>query len=72
MSAKIVTITDPVELLRAQIQEIRDGNAATRTEIKRLQALLRGGENEQARLESELDELLITSEAAQKRKREVI
>lgn len=72
MSAKIVTITDPIELLRAQLQEIRDGNAATRKEIKQLRELLRGGENEQARLEAELDEALVVFEAAQKRKREVM
>lgn len=58
MSAKIVTITNPVELLLAQLKEIRDGNTATRKEIERLQKLLRGGESEEARLERNLAKAL--------------
>ena len=59
MSAKIVTITNPVELLLAQLQEIRDGNTATRQEIERLKVLLRGGEKEEARLERKLTKALV-------------
>ena len=58
MSAKIVTITNPVELLLAQLQEIRDGNTATRKEIERLKTLLRGGQKEEARLERNLAKAL--------------
>ena len=58
MSAKIVTITNPVELLLAQLQEIRDGNTETRKEIERLTTLLRGGEKEEARLRRELEKAL--------------
>ena len=58
MSAKIVTITNPVDLLLAQLQEIRDGNTETRKEIERLTKLLRGGEKEEARLERELEKTL--------------
>lgn len=41
MNAKIVSITDPAELLLAQLDEVRVGNASTRNEIKRLHVLLR-------------------------------
>ena len=58
MSAKIVTITNPVELLLAQLQEIRDGNTETRKEIERFTKLLRGGEKEEARLERKLAKAL--------------
>lgn len=55
---KIVTITDPVELLKAQIAEIHKGNAATRAEIQRLQDLLTEAKYEEQRLRSELEEWL--------------
>jgi hypothetical protein len=58
MSAKIVTITNPVELLLAQLHEIRTGNADTLKEIERLTKLLRGGQKAEAQLEAELNELL--------------
>ena len=58
MSAKIVTVTNPVELLLLQLQEIRDGNTETRKEIERLTKLLRGGEKEEARLERQLNKAL--------------
>jgi hypothetical protein len=58
MSGKIVTIINPVELLLAQLQEIRDGNTATRKEIERQTRLLSGGEKEEARLERDLTKAL--------------
>ena len=56
--ARVVTITDPAKLLLAQLQEIRRGNARTREEIKRQQTLLKGGEQEELKLEQELEILL--------------
>lgn len=55
--ATIRTVTDPQEKLQAVIDDVRAGNEATRKKIKRLRALLKGGEQEEARLESELAEL---------------
>lgn len=57
---KIITIIDPVELLKAQIAEIHKGNAATRAEIQRLEGLLTGAKYEEQRLQLELEELLST------------
>jgi hypothetical protein len=56
--ARVVTITDPAKLLLAQLQEIRRGNARTREEIKRQQTSLKGGEQEELKLEQELEILL--------------
>lgn len=58
--AKIVSITNPAELLLAQIEEVRNGNSQTRNEIERLRRLLKGGEREVARMEIELDKLLLS------------
>jgi septal ring factor EnvC (AmiA/AmiB activator) len=58
--AKIVTITNPAELLMAQIEEVRTGNSQTRNEIERLRRLLKGGEKEEAKLQAELDKLLLS------------
>lgn len=55
---QIVTVTNPVELLLAQLLEIRNGNTNTRKEIQRLQSLLKRGQAEEARLERRLDKLL--------------
>lgn len=55
---KVVTITNPVELLLARLNEIRTGNARMRDEIERQRRLLRGGEAEEARLEAKLQKLL--------------
>lgn len=54
----IVTITNPTELLLAQLSEVGAGNTATREEIERLQRLLLGGQREEARLEVKLNKLL--------------
>lgn len=56
---KIVTVTNPVDLLLAQLAEIRDGNTATRKEIERLREVLKGGQAEEAKLERKLDKLLL-------------
>lgn len=66
MIAKIVTITNPAELLLAQLSQVRAGNAATRREIERLTKLLRGGQKEEARMEAKLEKLL-AKHAAEKR-----
>lgn len=55
---KIVTITNPAELILAQLAEIRAGNAATRAQIERCQRLLKGAAKEEARLEKQLEKLL--------------
>ena len=62
---RVVTITNPVELLLSQLAEVRDGNTETRKEIKRLSGLLKGGEKEEAKLESELEKLLVKQRAVQ-------
>lgn len=56
--SKIITITNPVELLLAQIHEIRQGNTRTRDEIEHLRRLLKRGEQEEARLQARLDKRL--------------
>jgi hypothetical protein len=56
----IVTITNPAELLLAQIEEVRTGNSQTRNEIQRLQHLLKGGEREEAKLQAKLDKFLLS------------
>lgn len=56
--AKVVDVTNPVDLLLAQLEEIRTGNARTREEIERQRRLLRGGEAEEARLEKKLEQIL--------------
>jgi hypothetical protein len=58
--ATIVTITDPAELLLAQIEEVRAGNSQTRNEVERLRRLLKGGEKEEAKLQAKLDKLLLS------------
>jgi hypothetical protein len=58
--ATIVTITNPAELLLAQIEEVRTGNSQTRNEIQRLRRLLKGGEKVEAKLQAELDKLLLS------------
>lgn len=55
---KVVTITNPVQLLLARLNEIRTGNARTRDEIEHQRRLLRGGETEEARLGARLKKLL--------------
>lgn len=55
---KVVTITNPVELLLAQLEEIRRGNANTRDEIEHQRRLLKGGEAKEAQLERRLQKLL--------------
>ena len=54
----IVTITNPVDLILAQLAEIRAGNAETRKEIERHQANLRGAAKEEAKLERKLEKIL--------------
>lgn len=53
----IRTITDPQELLLAQLDEVRAGNARMRETIKNNRAALKGGLVEEARLEAELVKL---------------
>lgn len=55
---QIATTTHPIELTLAQLADVRDGNASMREEIERLRRVLRGGEQEEARLETELKEFL--------------
>lgn len=55
---KVVTITNPVELILAQLAEIRAGNAETRAQIEHCQKLLKGAAKEEARLEKQLEKLL--------------
>jgi hypothetical protein len=56
---KIRDVTDPQELLLAQLDEVRRRNAAMRETIRQNRATLRGGIAEEARLEAELVELAI-------------
>jgi hypothetical protein len=57
--ARVVDITNPAQLLLAQIEEVRTGNVRTRAEIERLRRLLKGGEREEVKLEAELAKLLL-------------
>lgn len=50
----IRTITDKQERTLSILNDIREGNQRTRDEIRRLRNLLKGGEEEARRLESEL------------------
>lgn len=52
--ATIRTITDPQELLQAQIDEVHSGNVAMREKIKNYRAILRAGEHAEKRLRAEL------------------
>lgn len=64
MSApKIVTITNPVDKILAQLQEIREGNAREREKITHAQANLKGAAKEEARLEKQLEKLLAKARA---------
>jgi len=51
---KIRDVTDPQELLLAQLEEVRRGNNATRDEIRRLRAVLKGGQDVAQQLRDEL------------------
>lgn len=63
---EIITITNPVDLILAQLSEIRDGNTTTQKEIERLQTVLKGGYKAEARLEAKLEKLLAKHQAAKK------
>lgn len=67
--SNIRTITDPQELVIAQLDAIREGNARMRETIKSNRAALKGGLAEEARLESELASFA-TAVAAKKGKLE--
>ena len=56
----IRTITDPRELVLAQLDEVRAGNDATRWEIKRLRSVLKAGQEEAQKLRDELVRLACT------------
>jgi hypothetical protein len=55
--ATIRTITDPQELLQAQIDEVHVGNLAMREKIKNYRAILKVGEQAEAELRAELNAL---------------
>ncbi len=59
----IVTITNPVDFILAQLAEIRAGNVRTRKEIERHQANLKGAAKEEAKLERQLQKILAKTRA---------
>jgi hypothetical protein len=58
--ATIKTITDPQELLQAQIDEVHIGNLAMREKIKNYRAILKAGEQAERQLRAELKALKAT------------
>jgi hypothetical protein len=58
--AKIRDITDPQELLQAQIDEVHVGNLAMSEKIKTHCAILKAGEQIEAELRAELKALKAT------------
>jgi hypothetical protein len=59
---KIRDITDPQELLQAQIDDVHAGNVAMREKIKNCRAILKAGEEAEAQLRAELNELAARQE----------
>lgn len=57
---KIRDITDPQELLQAQIDEVHVGNLAMREKIKNYRAILKAGEQTEKQLRAELKALKAT------------
>jgi hypothetical protein len=57
---KIRDITDPQELLQAQIDEVHVGNLAMREKIKNYRAILKAGEQTEEELRAELKVLKAT------------
>jgi hypothetical protein len=57
---KVRTITDPQELLQAQIDEVHVGNLAMREKIKTYRAILKAGEQAENELRAELNALKAT------------
>jgi hypothetical protein len=57
---KIRDITDPQELLQAQIDEVHVGNLAMREKIKNYRAILKDGEQAEDQLRAELNALKAT------------
>jgi hypothetical protein len=57
---KIRDITDPQELLQAQIDEVHVGNLAMRENIKNYRAILKAGEQDEKQLRAELNALKAT------------
>jgi hypothetical protein len=55
----IRTITDPQELLQAQIDEVHVGNLAMREKIKNYRAILKAGKEAEKELRAELKVLKI-------------
>jgi hypothetical protein len=53
-------ITDPQELLQAQIDEVHVGNLAMREKIKNYRAILKAGEQAEEELRAELKVLKAT------------
>jgi hypothetical protein len=62
----IVTITNPVDLILAQLAEIRAGSATVREEIEHRQRLLKGAAKEEARLERQLEKILAKTRTSRK------
>jgi hypothetical protein len=58
--ATIRTITDPQELLQAQIDEVHVGNLAMREKIKNYRAILKAGKEVEQQLRAELNALKAT------------
>ena len=56
----IRTITDPQELLEAQIDDVHVGNLAMREKIQTYRAILKAGEQAEEELRAELDALKAT------------
>jgi hypothetical protein len=56
---KVRTITDPQELLQAQIDEVHVGNLAMREKIKNYRAMLKAGEQAEKELRAELKALKV-------------
>jgi hypothetical protein len=60
----IRTITDPQELLEAQIDDVHVGNLAMREKIKNYRAILKAGEQAEEQLRAELNAAVTTTRAA--------
>jgi hypothetical protein len=58
--ATIRTITDPQELLQAQIDDVHAANAELREEIRTQRAILKAGEQAEEELRAELNALKTT------------
>ena len=64
---KIRDLTDPQELLQAQIDDVHVGNVAMREKIKNYRAILKAGEEAEAQLRAELKALKATEKVEGKK-----